>query len=52
MRTLSLAIPTLTLWTAPASAEWTLDNDSSQISFVSTKAGTAAEVHGFDLQRG
>ena len=32
---------------APAAADWMLDNDSSRISFVSTKAGTAAEVHRF-----
>lgn len=35
------------LWSVPAAAEWTLDNDSSRISFVSTKAGAAAEVHRF-----
>ena len=49
---LSLAILTLALWAAPASAEWTLDNDSSRISFVSTKAGSAAEVHGFEAVDG
>ena len=52
MKTLSLAALTLVLWTAPASAEWTLDNDSSRISFVSTKAGSAAEVHGFEAVDG
>ncbi len=37
---------------APAAADWRLDNDSSRISFVSTKAGTAAEVHHFDTLDG
>ena len=36
----------------PAHAQWTLDNDSSEISFVSTKAGAAAEVHRFDQLSG
>jgi polyisoprenoid-binding protein YceI len=31
----------------PAFGEWTLDDDASSLSFVSTKAGTIAEVHGF-----
>ena len=31
----------------PASAGWVLDADDSAISFTSTKANTAAEVHGF-----
>ena len=31
----------------PCFAAWTLDNDSSQISFVSVKAGDAGEVHRF-----
>ena len=35
------------LWSVPAGASWILDNDSSRISFVSTKAGAAAEVHRF-----
>ncbi len=52
MRTLSLTALAFALWTAPASAEWTLDNDSSRISFVSTKAGSAAEVHGFEAVDG
>ncbi len=30
-----------------AAADWVLDNSSSRISFVSTKAGSAAEVHRF-----
>ena len=32
---------------APCYAAWTLDNDASQISFVSVKAGDAGEVHRF-----
>ena len=31
----------------PAAANWTLDNDGSQLSFVSVKAGDIAEVHTF-----
>jgi len=31
----------------PATASWTLDNDASQLSFVSVKAGDAGEVHRF-----
>jgi len=31
----------------PCFAAWTLDNDSSQVSFVSVKAGDAGEVHRF-----
>ena len=34
-------------WSLPAGAHWTLDNDASRLSFVSIKAGSAAEVHGF-----
>ena len=43
--------PTLMLSTllvaTPLSADWTLVNDHSRLSFVSTKAGTVAEVHHF-----
>jgi hypothetical protein len=31
----------------PCFSAWTLDNDSSQVSFVSVKAGDAGEVHRF-----
>lgn len=31
----------------PSAASWTLDNDASQVSFVSVKAGDAGEVHRF-----
>ncbi|MEM7500888.1 MAG: YceI family protein [Pseudomonadota bacterium] len=36
----------------PAHAEWTLDNEASKLSFVSTKAGSAAEVHTFGAMEG
>ncbi len=32
---------------APAHAEWSLSNDASRLSFVTTKAGQVAEVHRF-----
>jgi polyisoprenoid-binding protein YceI len=35
------------LVTVPAHADWTLANDESRISFVTTKAGQIAEVHRF-----
>lgn len=38
---------TLILATGQCLAAWTLDNDASQISFVSVKAGDAGEVHRF-----
>ncbi|MDJ0940305.1 MAG: YceI family protein [Woeseiaceae bacterium] len=31
----------------PAAADWVLDNDASRLSFVTTKANVAAEVHRF-----
>lgn len=38
----------ITLFAAgPCFAAWTLDNDASQVSFVSVKAGDAGEVHRF-----
>lgn len=36
----------------PAHAEWTLDNEASRLTFVSTKAGSAAEVHTFGALEG
>jgi len=33
---------------APAWADWTLNNDQSQLSFISVKKGDIAEVHRFD----
>jgi polyisoprenoid-binding protein YceI len=35
-------------WSVSAGAHWTLDNDMSQLSFVTIKAGSAAEVHHFN----
>lgn len=35
-----------------AQAQWSLDNDASQLSFVSVKADNVAEVHTFDLMTG
>ena len=38
----------VTLFAAlPCAASWALDNDASQVSFVSVKAGDAGEVHRF-----
>ena len=31
----------------PAQADWYLDNESSRLSFISTKAGNLSEVHRF-----
>ena len=42
-----LIIITTLLAAGPCFAAWTLDNDSSQVSFVSVKAGDAGEVHRF-----
>lgn len=47
MKRMLLATLSIALWSVPAVAQWTLDNDGSRLSFVSTKAGAAAEVHGF-----
>lgn len=42
----------LALCGAVAADSWTLDNAASRLSFVSTKAGTVAEVHRFDALSG
>ena len=47
MNKLMLATLSVALWSVPAFAQWTLDNDGSSLNFVSTKAGAAAEVHRF-----
>ncbi len=47
-RTPMLWILLLALFATPAWAEWTLDNDQSQLSFISVKKGDIAEVHRFD----
>ena len=47
MKINQLFIVTILLIAGPCFADWTLDNDSSQVSFVSVKAGDAGEVHRF-----
>jgi hypothetical protein len=47
MKMNKLFIITTLFVAGPCFADWTLDNDSSQISFVSVKAGDAGEVHRF-----
>jgi hypothetical protein len=47
MKLNQLFIVTTLLVAGPCFAAWTLDNDSSQVSFVSVKAGDAGEVHRF-----
>jgi len=42
----------LTLVAAPALAQWTLDNDASELSFVTVKADHVAEVHTFEVLSG
>ena len=37
----------IAFFSLPCAASWTLDNDASQISFVSVKAGDAGEAHRF-----
>jgi hypothetical protein len=47
MQIKQLLIVTILLVAGPCFAAWTLDNDASQVSFVSVKAGDAGEVHRF-----
>ena len=47
MKTIQILIAATVLASAPGLASWTLDNDASQVSFVSVKAGDAGEVHRF-----
>jgi hypothetical protein len=47
MKLTQLLIITSLIVAGPCFAAWTLDNDSSQVSFVSVKAGDAGEVHRF-----
>jgi hypothetical protein len=49
MRSLYILLPTVALLTAalPVHAEWTLENSSSQLSFVTIKATDVAEVDTF-----
>lgn len=52
MRMLQAAATLAVLFNVPAEAEWALDNNGSRISFVSTKANTAAEAHTFSIVDG
>ena len=47
MKINQLLIVTILFVAGPCIAAWTLDNDASQVSFVSVKAGDAGEVHRF-----
>lgn len=47
MKLNQLLIITILFVAGPCFASWSLDNDASQISFVSVKAGDAGEVHRF-----
>ena len=47
MKPNQLTIIALLFVAAPSAASWSLDNDASQVSFVSVKAGDAGEVHRF-----
>jgi polyisoprenoid-binding protein YceI len=47
MKTIQILIAATVLTAGPSLAAWTLDNDTSQVSFVSVKAGDAGEVHRF-----
>lgn len=47
MKTVATTIIASLLAATPCFAAWTVDNASSQISFVSVKAGDAGEVHRF-----
>lgn len=51
VRLLLLAIASSLLASA-AQAHWSLDNEASQLSFVTVKADNVAEVHTFDLMSG
>lgn len=47
MKVIQLLIVSALFATGPCIAAWSLDNDASQVSFVSVKAGDAGEVHRF-----
>ncbi len=47
MKIVSLLIAASLFVNGPCFAAWSLDNDASQVSFVSVKAGDAGEVHRF-----
>jgi len=47
------SLASLLLFTIPSAlGNWTVDNETSRLSFVSIKAGTVAEVHHFDQLEG
>lgn len=48
MRISNLLVTVALLAAGPSFADWSLDNDASQVSFVSVKAGDAGEVHRFN----
>lgn len=47
MKTIHTIIAATVVATTPCFASWHLNNDTSQVSFVSVKAGDAGEVHRF-----
>ncbi|MCZ6826992.1 MAG: YceI family protein [Gammaproteobacteria bacterium] len=47
MKIIYILIVSALFATGPCIAAWSLDNDASQVSFVSVKAGDAGEVHRF-----
>lgn len=47
MKIIHILIVSALFATGPCIAAWSLDNDASQVSFVSVKAGDAGEVHRF-----
>ena len=52
MRIITIALSAAAVLTAPAQAAWQLDGENSTITFVSTKAINAAEVHRFGEMTG
>jgi len=52
MRIITITLAAAALITAPVQAAWKLDSEKSMISFVSTKAINAAEVHKFGEMTG
>jgi hypothetical protein len=47
MKTKHILVVTALFFAGPCLAAWSLDNDASQVSFVSVTAGDAGEVHRF-----
>ena len=52
MRIITITLAAAAFFVAPAQAAWNLDGENSSISFVSTKAVNAAEVHKFGEMTG